>query len=123
MSRVPKGTEYLSEDSIHRIFARMNELGMKRVELARAMGFKNGSYITRLENGEIRIQKAHVSKWATALQTTSEYLLCETEDPNLGSYMSKKDRELNKILSIRKNMTENELKLWIKIGHDIVNSR
>ena len=123
MSRVPKGTEFLSAESVNRIFERMNGLGMKRIELSHALGYKNGSYISRLEKGEMRIQKSQVPKWAIALQTTPEYILCETENPSADVYMNKKDRELNRIISIRKSMTDNEAELWIKIGQDIVNAR
>lgn len=123
MSRVPKGTEYLDEASIKRIFARMNSLGIKRVDLSRSLGFSNGSYITRLENGELRIQKSQVSKWAAALQTTEDYILGNTEDASAIDYMDKEDRYLRKIRMLCENMTESEKKLWIKIGQEIVNAR
>lgn len=123
MSRVPKGTEYIDDEAVRRIFARMNELGMKRVELCRELGYANGSYVSRLEKGEIRIQKPHVVKWADALQTTPEYILGETDEPTPVSFMSKNDKQINKIMTIRNNMTDDELKLWIKIGHDIINAR
>lgn len=123
MSRVPKGTEYLDEASVKRIFARMNSLGIKRVDLSRSLGFSNGSYITRLENGELRIQKSQVSKWAAALQTTEDYILGKTEDASTIDYMDKEDRYLRKIRMLHENMTESEKKLWIKIGQEIVNAR
>jgi len=123
MSRVPKGTEYLDEASVKRIFARMNSLGIKRVDLSRSLGFSNGSYITRLENGELRIQKSQVSKWAAALQTTEDYILGKTEDASSIDYMDKEDRYLRKIRMLNENMTESEKKLWIKIGQEIVNAR
>lgn len=123
MSRVPKGTEYLDEASVKRIFARMNSLGIKRVDLSRSLGFSNGSYITRLENGELRIQKSQVSKWAAALQTTEDYILGKTEDASTIDYMDKEDRYLRKIRMLNENMTESEKKLWIKIGQEIVNAR
>lgn len=123
MSRVPKGTEYLDEASVKRIFARMNSLGIKRVDLSRSLGFSNGSYITRLENGELRIQKSQVSKWAAALQTTEDYILGKTEDASTIDYMDKEDRYLRKIHTLYENMTESEKKLWIKIGQEIVNAR
>jgi transcriptional regulator with XRE-family HTH domain len=123
MPRVPKGTEYLDADSIRRIFDRMNSLGMKRVELSRSLGFSNGSYITRLEKGEIRIQKAQVAKWASALQTTPEYILGETDDASSVTYLDKKSMKMRQITLLRENMTDSEFKLWIKIGQDILNAR
>ena len=123
MSRVPKGTEYLDEASVKRIFARMNSLGIKRVDLSRSLGFSNGSYITRLENGELRIQKSQVSKWAAALQTTEDYILGKTEDASAIEYMDKEDRYFRKIRILFDNMTESEKKLWIKIGQEIINTR
>ena len=123
MSRVAKGTEYLDSESIRRIFDRMNRLGIKRVELARSLGFSNGSYMTRLEKGELRIQKSQVEKWAVALSTTPDYILGNTDEANDIQYANKKDRQMQKFLVYRKNMTEEEFKLWMKIGQDIVNVR
>jgi transcriptional regulator with XRE-family HTH domain len=123
MPRVPQGTEYLSEDSIRRIFDRMNSIGLKRAELSRMLGYSNGSYITRLEKGELRIPIDRVEQWASALQTSSDYILGKTDDANCFTFMTKKDKDLRKISSLRSNMTEAELKLWIKIGQDILNAR
>ncbi len=113
----------MDEASVKRIFARMNSLGIKRVDLSRSLGFSNGSYITRLENGELRIQKSQVSKWAAALQTTEDYILGKTEDASAIEYMDKEDRYFRKIRILFDNMTESEKKLWIKIGQEIINTR
>ena len=101
----------------------MNSLGIKRVDLSRSLGFSNGSYVTRIEKGELRIQKSQVSKWAAALQTTEDYILGKTEDAYSIDYMDKNDRYLRKIHMLHENMTESEKKLWIKIGQEIVNAR
>lgn len=122
MSRVRKGTEFLSDDAVRRILARMNSIGMKRVELARLLGYSNGSYVSRLEKGEMRIPVERVEQWASALQTSADYILGNTEDADV-PYMTKKDKQIRKVQSLRDNMTEAELKLWIKIGQDIVNAR
>lgn len=125
MSRVPVSEdEYLDEASVRRIFARMNALGMKRVELSRALGYSNGAYMTRLEKGELRIRKENAPKWANALQTTTEYIFGQTDDPlDASVYLDKKDRQIQKMLLLHENMTESELKLWLKIGQDILNAR
>jgi len=123
MPRVPKDAQYLNEEQVRRILERMNALGMKRVELARELGYSNGSYVTRLEKGELRIRIDQVGRWASALQCTSDYILGLDEEPYTPQYLDKKDKKIRKILVLMKNMTDKEFRLWIKIGQDIVNAK
>lgn len=123
MARVPSGTEYLDAESVRRIFDRLNQLGMKRIDLARSLGFANGAYMTRLEKGELRIRKDHIAKWATALQTTPEYILGLTEEANDVKYLSKNDRQLRMFRVFQSTMSEDDFKLWMKIGQEIMNAK
>jgi len=118
-----KEREYLNEEGVRRIFSRMEELGIKRVELSRALGFANGSYVTRIEQGSLKINLNTLGKWAAALQTTKEYLLQKTDDPNDLDYVDVTSEAVRKLLVIYKSMNDKQVKLWTEIGQNIVSSR
>ena len=50
-------------------------LKMTQIELARLMGYKDASSITKLEKGENDIPQSKISQLAKCLKTTTEYLI------------------------------------------------
>lgn len=115
--------EYLDRAGIERIFERMEELGMKKSELSRALGYSNGSYLSRLIDGSIKLNIKKLDKWASALHTSKEYLLGIIDDPNDITHLDMNDKTVLRMLHLYKNMRPRELKLWLAVGQDIVNNR
>ena len=58
-----------------RIRARRIELGLTVEELAKKMGYKDKSSISKIENGKADIPQSKVIAFARALNTTTAYLL------------------------------------------------
>lgn len=66
----------------HKIRQRREELGMTQDELARKMGYKSRSSINKIEKGENDIPQSKIMAFAAALETTPEYLMGWTVEPN-----------------------------------------
>ena len=64
----------MSELSL-RVLQRRRELGLSQEELARRMGYRSKSSITKLEKGVNDIPQAKVEELAAALDTTPAWLL------------------------------------------------
>lgn len=58
-----------------RIRARRIELGLTVEELAKKMGYKDKSSISKIENGKADIPQSKVIAFARALNTTTAYLM------------------------------------------------
>lgn len=65
-----------------RIKARRIELGLTQADLARALGYKSKTTITKIEAGKNDIQQSKVVAFAKALNTTPAYLMGWTDDPD-----------------------------------------
>lgn len=65
------------------MYDRIRELrtaaGMTQDELARAMGYKDRSMITKIEAGKVDISQKKINAFAKALNTTPAYLMGWTE--------------------------------------------
>ena len=57
-------------------------LGMSQDDLARAMGYKDRSMITKIESGKVDISQKKIVAFARALNTTPAYLMGWTDDVN-----------------------------------------
>ena len=66
--------EYMST-IYERIRARRIELGLTVEELAKKMGYKDKSSISKIENGKADIPQSKVIAFARALNTTTAYLM------------------------------------------------
>ena len=64
-----------------RIKSRRTELGLTVEELARKMGYKDKSSISKIENGKADIPQSKIAAFADALQTTPAYLMGWEEQP------------------------------------------
>ena len=64
-----------------RIKSRRTELGMTIEELARKMGYKDRSSISKIENGKADIPQSKIAAFADALETTPAYLMGWEEQP------------------------------------------
>lgn len=64
-----------------RIRLRRAELGMSQSELAKAVGMSHQTSISKIEIGERGVPLKYIKLIATALKTTPEYLLGDTNDP------------------------------------------
>ena len=54
---------------------------MSQDDLARAMGYKDRSMITKIESGKVDISQKKIVAFARALNTTPGYLMGWTEEP------------------------------------------
>ena len=64
-----------------RIKSRRTELGMTIEELARKMGYKDKSSISKIEKGKADIPQSKIAAFADALETTPAYLMGWEEQP------------------------------------------
>lgn len=55
---------------------------MTQDELAKAMGYKDRSMITKIESGKVDISQKKVESFAKVLHTTPAFLMGWTEDPS-----------------------------------------
>ena len=66
------------------IYERIRDLrikrGMTQDDLAKAMGYKDRSMITKIESGKVDISKKKIEKFAEILGTTAPYLMGWEED-------------------------------------------
>ena len=57
------------------------DAGMSQDDLARAMGYKDRSMITKIESGKVDISQKKILAFAKVLNTTPGYLMGWTEEP------------------------------------------
>ena len=57
------------------------QAGMSQDDLARAMGYKDRSMITKIESGKVDISQKKIIAFARVLNTTPGYLMGWTEEP------------------------------------------
>lgn len=76
-----------------RIRERRLELGLTVEDLAKKMGYKDKSSISKIENGKADIPQSKVEAFAKALDTTTAYLLGvdEEKDPAAPGEVSEAD--------------------------------
>ena len=58
------------------------EAGMSQDELAKAMGYKDRSMITKIETGKVDISQKKILAFADVLNTTPGYLMGWTDEKN-----------------------------------------
>lgn len=67
------------------IYDRIRQLrisqGLSQVDLAKRMGYKDGSMITKIESGSVDISQKKIVAFAEALSTTPAYLMGWTDTP------------------------------------------
>lgn len=72
-------------DRFMTIYDRIKELRLQlklsQSDLARKLGYKGGSMITKIESGQVDISQKKVLAFARALDTTPAYLMGWTSDP------------------------------------------
>lgn len=66
-----------------RIRERRIELNMTQDELAKAVGYKDRSMVTKIERGEVDLSQTKVAKFAEALGVSESYLMGWKESPML----------------------------------------
>lgn len=86
-----------------RIKTRRNELGMTQAELAKKLGYKTKSSITKIEQGISDITQTQVRQFAEALDCSVSYLMGwsvagsnETQDAVLKAMMDQVDMDMEK---------------------------
>lgn len=95
-----------------RIRQRREELGMTQDELANLMGYKSRSSINKIELGKSDIPQSKIKAFATALQTTPEFLmgLNTEETAQIENYNAMKD---NIIWEVYSSLGYNSYKLLL----------
>lgn len=66
-----------------RIRERRIELNMTQDELAKAVGYKDRSMVTKIERGEVDLSQTKIAKFAEALGVSESYLMGWKESPML----------------------------------------
>lgn len=111
--RLKELEEKCDAETIRRIQQRREELHLTQAKLAKLLGFSSRSSVNRVETGSLALSKKNISKWAVALQTTSEYLLHtsqNTEDVFLDKFIMR-----FKLLSVdERQMMAEILETYIK---------
>lgn len=72
-----------------RIRERRIELGMTQDELAKKLGYKTRSTITRIEKNDNDVNQSTLVKIAEALDVPPEYFIAPIEHPNRHSHIMK----------------------------------
>lgn len=85
-----------------RIKERRLELGLSQDELAKRIGLKSKSTICKIERGEDNLTSPTLQKYATALNTTSIYLMYGKQEHSIDTEEAKaiRDSYINDTLSI-----------------------
>ncbi|MGN0311448.1 MAG: helix-turn-helix domain-containing protein [Lachnospiraceae bacterium] len=63
-----------------KIKVRRLELGMSQLDLAKKLGYKNTSSVSRAEANEVDLPRTRIIEYANALETTPAFLMGFTED-------------------------------------------
>lgn len=94
------------------IYERIRQLrisaGMSQDELARTMGYKDRSMITKIESGKVDISQKKIMTFAQALNTTPSYLMGWTEeDPELEKYIRilAEDKAEQKLITLYRSLS------------------
>ncbi|MBR7184559.1 MAG: helix-turn-helix domain-containing protein [Clostridia bacterium] len=74
-----------------RIKARREAIGMTQDELAAKMGYSSRSSIAKIESGTNDIPQSKIVAFATALNTTTSYLMNWSDDPASSAYEQAKN--------------------------------
>ena len=97
---------------VKRIRAKREELHMTQEELAKLLGYKNKTTITKIENGTNDIVQSKVVEFAKALNTTIPYLMgwendAETSDDWQPQLTKKDERDIANMLEQTLSELEN----------------
>jgi transcriptional regulator with XRE-family HTH domain len=72
----------LPDNTARRISLRIWQLGLKKKDVAEAMGYSPG-FISDVSNGNKELSWSDTAKLATVLHTTADYLLCLSDNPEI----------------------------------------
>jgi transcriptional regulator with XRE-family HTH domain len=75
-------TTILPDSPARRISLRIWQLGLRKKDVAEAIGY-SASFISDVSNGNKELSWADTAKLAKILHTTTDYLLCLTDNPEL----------------------------------------
>lgn len=101
----------------HRIKERREYLGLSQKELANKLGYKSRSTINKIELGINDISQSKVYEFAKALETTPQYLMGWTDNPNEESKSDNVELDENVIMyhrdgkTVMKKMSKEQMKM------------
>lgn len=72
-----------NNDMGSRIAARRKDLHLSQSQLAELTGYSDKTAISKIENGQSQLNQSKIAIFADALQTTTAYLMCWVDDPDL----------------------------------------
>ncbi len=96
------------------------EKHMSQLDLARAVGYKGRSAISKVENGERDISQSMIEKYAKVLGVSPAYLLYGKESEPSGKPLSSLDQEFVQLIS---KLTDDEKKMIIAQIKGILSAR
>ena len=109
----------MCEKSISRIKARRIELHLTQKELAKRLGYSNYSIISLIEGGKRDISEKSIKKWASALETTPEYILLKIDDPNDFDIIDISDPQIRRFAALKRVLSDEDINLILEIGDTI----
>jgi len=108
------------------LYERIRELrtkaGMSQDDLARAMGYKDRSMITKIESGKVDISQKKIIAFARVLNTTPSYLMGWTdEQPGFEKYMKliAEDKVERELLDIYRSLSVRGKNLMIERAKEL----
>jgi len=111
--------QHISRESVDRIIARRKELNLSQKDLAERLGYSNYSIVSRIEKGDRGISPASVKKWATALETTPEYILLQTDDVTDFDFVDTSDAQIRRFSALKRSLSEEDVNLLLAIGETL----
>lgn len=113
------------------LYDRIRELriraGMSQDDLARAMGYKDRSMITKIESGKVDISQKKILSFARVLNTTPGYLMGWEEEKqrsiDLQRFNSQEqDPQIRIVSGMMENMSEDQKAQIVAIVRAVVNT-
>ena len=101
--------------------------GMSQEDLARAMGYKDRSMITKIESGKVDISQKKIIAFARVLNTTPGYLMGWSDEAEKKLYMNlqqfgspEEDPQIRIVSGMMENMSEAQKKQIVAIVRAVV---
>ena len=116
------------------IYERIRQLrikaGMSQDDLARVMGYKDRSMITKIESGKVDISQKKILAFARALNTTPGYLMGWEEEPkgqreiDLQLFSSaEQDPQIRIVSGMMDNMSDEQKEQFVAIVSAVVDTQ
>lgn len=103
--------------------------GMSQEDLARAMGYKDRSMITKIESGKVDISQKKILAFARVLHTSPGYLMGWEDEPQLSGsndlqlFNDVQDPQIRIVSGMMENMSEEQKQQIVAIVRAVVSTQ